>query len=182
MRVDKLGSSRQNGNRQSQMSTSSRAGRDAWTPWETQQLLDGVALGETTDQLTLRVPGRSASATRKKSMMLRRVNHWTIEELQALHDGVAAQKTIAQIAADIPTRTLKAIRSQLQASKLKPAPTPLGPRPLPNGVSRRSNKFSWVKQDNRESWTERRCMTCNAKFHSWGIGNRLCLVHRRDAE
>lgn len=181
MRVDKLGSSRQNGNRQSQMSTSSRAGRDAWTPWETQQLLDGVELGETTDQLTLRVPGRSASATRKKVMMLRRVNHWTIEELQALHDGVAAQKTIAQITADIPTRTTKAIWAQLKAADLKPAPTPLGPRPMPNGV-RRSNKFSWVKQDNRESWTERRCMTCNAKFHSWGIGNRLCLVHRREGE
>jgi len=156
--------------------------RDAWTPAEVEQLMEGLLLDENNDQLAARLAPRSIEAIKKKIVLLQRADHWTVAELQALHDGVAAGKTAVQIAEDVPTRTLRAVRAQLLASGLKAKLAQLGPRPLPTGVSRRSNKFSWVAQDNKETWIERRCMTCNAKFHSWGIGNRLCPLHRREGE
>jgi len=156
--------------------------RDAWTPFEIEQLAEGLRLSETNETLAERLSPRSNEAIRRKIVLLQRADHWTIEELQALHDGVAAGKTAVQIAEDVPTRTLRAVRAQLLASGLKAKLAQLGPRPLPSGVSRRSNKFSWVAQDSKEIWIERRCMACNARFNSWGIGNRLCPLHRREGE
>jgi ParB-like chromosome segregation protein Spo0J len=153
--------------------------RDAWTPFEIEQLAEGLRLSETNETLALRLSPRSNEAIRRKIVLLQRADHWTVAELQALHDGVAAGKTAVQIATDLPTRTLRAVRAQLLAYNLKAKAMQIGPGPLPDG-SKRSNKFSWVKQDNKENWTERKCMTCNAKFLSWGIGNRLCPEHRRE--
>lgn len=182
MRVykDKFLSARESGNRNSLKHASTRiAGNEVWTPWEHQQLLEGMKLNESNEQLALRVPGRTTTAVKKKVMMLHRADHWTVKELQALHDGVEAGKTAAEIAEGIPTRTLRAVRAQLLASGLKAKLAQLGPRPAPNGVSRRKAR---VIHADPETYTERKCMCCGNPFKSWGIGNRLCPEHRREGE
>ena len=182
MRVDKhkFTSAREAGNRKSLKRQGTRvAGNEVWTPYEHQCLLEGMALNETNDQLSLRVPGRTAAAVKKKVILLHRADHWTVEELQAMHDGVAAGKTAVEIAQTIPTRTLRAVRAQLLASGLKAKLAQLGPRPPPDGISRRKAR---VIHAEKETYTERRCMCCGNKFFSWGIGNRLCNEHRREGE
>jgi len=153
--------------------------RDAWTPWEVEQLIEGLRLDEDNDQLAARLAPRSIEAIKKKIVLVQRADHWTVAELRAMHDGVAAGKTAPEIAADIPTRTLRAVRAQLLASNLKAKAMQIGPGPLPDGTSRRKARV--IKAES-EQYTERRCMACNVKFHSWGIGNRLCQEHRREGE
>ena len=182
MRVDKhkFLSAREAGNLNSRKHYSSKvAGNETWTPWEHQQLLEGMKLNETNEQLTLRVPGRTTCAVKKKVILLHRADHWTVEELQAMHDGVAAGKTAVEIAQSIPTRTLRAVRAQLLASGLKAKLAQLGPRPAPDGISRRKARRIYA---DKEIYTERRCMCCGNAFKSWGIGNRLCPEHRREGE
>jgi len=168
---------RQNGNMQSRMAQSTLAGKEMWTPHEVEQILQGLALGETNDLLKLRVPNRSLDAVGNKARMLLRADSWNAAELRALYAGVEANKSAAEIAADIPTRTPRAIRAQLLANGLKARSMELGPKALPDGRSRRKER---VIRAEKEQYTERRCMTCNAKFFSWGIGNRLCNEHRRE--
>lgn len=168
---------RKHGNMQSRMAQSTLAGKEMWTPHEVEQLLQGLALNETNDQLRVRVPNRSLDAVGNKARMLLRADSWNAAELRAMYAGVEAGKTAVEIAADIPTRTLRAVRAQLLQSGLKAKPMDLGPRPLITGESRRSLR---VIRAEKEQYTERRCLTCNVKFQSWGIGNRLCNEHRRE--
>lgn len=168
---------RKHGNLQSRMAQSTLAGKEMWTPHEVEQMLQGLALGETNEQLKLRVPSRSLDAVGNKARLLLRADSWNAAELRALYAGVEANKSAVEIAADIPTRTIRAVRAQLQQSGLKARPMDLGPRPLITGESRRSLR---VIRAEKEQYTERRCMTCGHKFQSWGIGNRLCNEHRRE--
>lgn len=176
MRVDKLRDSRLRGSAKSQMSGRPGA-RDVWTPYELAQLIEGLKLNETNEMLAVRLSPRSIEAIKRKIVLVQRADHWTVAELQAMHDGVAAGKTAVQIAADVPTRTLRAVRAQLLANNLQAKAMQIGPGPLPDGTSRRKARV--IKAES-EHYTERRCMTCGVKFHSWGIGNRLCQEHRRE--
>ena len=100
-------------------------------------------------------------------------------QLQITHETRYDYLPAVETAQTIPTRTLRAVRAQLLASGLKAKLAQLGPRPPPDGVNRRKAR---VIHADKETYTERRCMTCGNKFKSWGIGNRLCNEHRREGE
>lgn len=155
---------------------------DQWTQAETQTLLDAQAR-LTIAQLMDLLPGRSHTAISKRCTRMGiawlkraapidtsiRTDQWTPEETQILWDANGTL-SIYELSRVLPRRTQAAIRHQVAVLNIPfkktfvrhPSYKQKAPTPSPYKVLTDT----------------RRCLTCGAKFESWGAGNRLCQTHR----
>lgn len=98
--------------------------------------------------------------------------HWTEEMDNLLRELTARKATKKEIMVAFPSKTYDALYRRMYKLRIEAehlaAPTKRG-----------TVRASLRKYQPQE--TERKCMTCGAAFMSTGPGNRLCIIHRREA-
>jgi hypothetical protein len=88
----------------------------AWTEAEDGEIRAGVAAGETTEEITKKLPGRTLRAVQARRAALKEGEHvrqfWTAAEDAALRAALASGKTWKEIAEGFPGRTKGAVEQR----------------------------------------------------------------------
>jgi hypothetical protein len=103
------------------------------------------------------------------------IGNWTKEMDALLLRLIESRAKVGEFLAAFPSKSLNDMR--LRAHRLN---VNLQNMPLTGKVPRGS--ISKPESDDAVPPKVRNCMTCGAKFESFGPGNRLCNTHRRHSD